>query len=59
MMFVDHVFVLPYGSGWYFGAALYPQERTLVPFEYEGVWALEPVWTFFWRRENSLSCDVI
>jgi hypothetical protein len=59
MKFVDLVFVLPDGSGRYYRAALYPQEGTLVPFEYEVVWALVPVWTFFWRRGNSLSYDVI
>jgi len=50
--FVDLVFVLPYGSGRYYRAALYSQERTLVPFEYEVVWALEPVWMFFGEEET-------
>jgi len=53
MKFVDLVFVLPYGSGRYYRAALYPQERTLVPFEYEVVWAPELLWTFFGEEETS------
>jgi len=52
MKYVDLVFVLPYGRGQYYRAALYPQERTLVPFEYEVVWTLEPVWTFFGEEET-------
>jgi hypothetical protein len=51
MKFVDLVFVLPYGSGEYYRAALHSQERILVPFEYEVVWALEPVLSFFGEEE--------
>jgi hypothetical protein len=51
MKFVDLVFVLPYGSCWYYRAALYPPGKNFGTLEYEVVWALEPVWMFFGEEE--------
>jgi hypothetical protein len=31
---------------------LYPRQRSLVPIKQKAGWALEPVWTFWWREKS-------